>query len=266
MEDVLDEVGRHVCRGSREINLLGQNVNSYRRKEEGRSRFADLLRLMGERYPEVWIRFTTSHPRDFDTHIIRAIATTANVCEYVHLPLQSGSDRTLHAMNRGYTGREYLDKVLELRNTVDDISLTTDIIVGFPGESEDDFRDTLEMVEACGFDSAFTFLYNAREETAAARLLDDVPSEVKQERFERLLDLTGRLTAASLSREVGSESLAMVYGPSRKDPRRWAARTRQNRLVHFERQETDLSGLMVRLTITTAGSWSLQGELIEVLG
>ena len=129
-------------------------------------------------------------------------------------------------MNRGYTGREYLEKVLELRNAVDDICLTTDIIVGFPGESEDDFRDTLEMVEACRFDSAFTFLYNAREETAAARMLDDVPSEIKQERFERLLDLTGRLTAASLSGEVGRERLAIVYGPSRKDPRRWTARLR----------------------------------------
>ena len=265
MDDVLEEVGRHVSRGSREINLLGQNVNSYRRKEEGRSRFADLLRLVGEGYPEVWVRFMTSHPRDFDTRIMQAIAANANVCEYVHLPLQSGSDSILEGMNRGYTREEYLGKAIELRDAVHDVCLTTDIIVGFPGESTDDFEDTLEMVMRCRFDAAFTFVYNPREETAAAHMPDEVSVEAKRERMDRLVALTDDLTAASLRTEVGREREALVYGCSRKDPRRWAARTRRNRLVHFERKDDDLTGRFVRLSIISAGNWSLQGELIEVL-
>ena len=266
MDEVLKEVGLHVSEGAREINLLGQNVDSYRRKEEGRSRFADLLRLVGERDPEPWIRFITSHPRDFDARIMQAIGDTANVCEYVHLPLQSGSDRILESMKRGYDRKEYLEKVLELRRIVTEVSLTTDIIVGFPGESEEDFTATLEMVELCRFDAAFTFIYNPREETAASLMHDDVPAKTKHERLNRLTSVTRAMTAASLRREVGKEQSVLVLGPSRKSPRKWTARTRLNKLVHFERGESDLSGRLVRVIISSAGSWSLQGELVEVLG
>jgi len=266
MDEVMEEIEAHVADGVREINLLGQNVNSYRRKEEGRSALAQLLRRLGERFPDTWIRFTTSHPRDFDLEIMRAVAETPNVCEYVHLPLQAGSDRILKAMNRGYTRAEYLEKAQALRRMVDGLSLATDIIVGFPGETEEDFRLTLDMAESCRFDAAFTFLYNPREGTAAARMPDDVPGEVKQARLERLMEVTRRLTAESLKREVGMEQAVLVYGPSRKDPRRWAARTMNNKLVHFPREEQDLGGKLVRVSITASGSWSLQGKPAEVLG
>ncbi len=198
LEDIAGEVEELVLDGVKEINLLGQNVNSFRRKEEGRSRFADLLRLLGHRYPEPWIRFTTSHPRDFDSDIMLAIKETENICEYVHLPLQAGSDRILEAMNRGYGRQDYLEKALELRRLVSGVSLSSDIIVGFPGEKEEDFEATMEMVELCRFDTAFTFLYNSREGTTAARLQDDVPAHVKSERLNRLMEATRGLTASSL--------------------------------------------------------------------
>jgi tRNA-2-methylthio-N6-dimethylallyladenosine synthase len=261
LEEIDEEVAAHVASGAKEINLLGQNVNSYRLKEEGRSRFADLLRLLGDKYPRAWIRFTTSHPRDFDAGIVHAIAETANVCEYVHLPLQSGSDRMLAAMRRGYTRSEYHRKADYLRRRVPGVSLSTDLIVGFPGESEDDFKATLEMVGLCRFDAAFTFLYNARQGTAAAQLLDDVEPRVKRERLERLMEVTRGLTAESLSGERGGVKTVLVLGPSRKDYRSWSARTRNNKLVHFERGEADLTGRFVKVRITSAGSWSLQGEL-----
>jgi tRNA-2-methylthio-N6-dimethylallyladenosine synthase len=266
LEDVAEEVGSHVAEGVKEVNLLGQNVDSYRRKEEGKSRFADLLRLLGNKYPQPWIRFTTSHPRDFDSEIMLSIAETVNVCEYVHLPLQAGSDRILAAMNRGYSRDEYLNKARELRARVPGVSLTTDLIVGFPGESEDDFTATMEMVELCRFDAAFTFLYNIREMTDAADLPDEIPELVKQQRLQRLMEVTRKMTSDSLRAELGTEQTVLIYGPSHKDPHRWSARTRNNKLVHFQRGEADLSGTFARVQITGAGNWSLQGELREVLG
>ena len=261
LQEVMNEVEMHVGEGVKEINLLGQNVNSYRRKEEGRGAFATLLRLLGERFPDIWIRFTTSHPRDFDSDIIEAIAETENVCEYVHLPLQAGSNTILEAMNRGYTREDYLDKAASLRRAVEGVSLTTDIIVGFPGEEEEDFEQTMDMVERCRFDTAFTFLYNPRRETSAYRMQDDVPLQLKQERLEELMDLTRLLTRQSLEREVGKELLVLVEGPSHKDPGRWSARTRNNKLVHFPRGARDMSGRFAWILITAAGSWSLRGEL-----
>lgn len=263
MDDVVREVAGHVAQGAREIHLLGQNVNSFRRREEGRSRFADLLRLLGREFPEVWIRFTTSHPRDFDAGIIEAVAETENVCEYVHLPLQSGSDRILQAMNRGYTSDEYVKKVDLLRRRVSGVVVSTDIMVGFPGETEDDFRRTLKVVEECLFDYAFTFIYNPRPGTAASRLPDDLPWEVKRERLERLAETTRRLTARSLRARLGKEEEVLVEGPSKKDPGRLAGRTRGNHLVHFPFSGRDLAGRVVRVKIASAGNWALYGSLSE---
>lgn len=264
IEEVLEEVGRLVEEGVREVNLLGQNVNSYRLREEGRSRFAELLRLMGCEFPGVWVRFTTSHPRDFDRRIMEAIAETENVCEHVHLPLQAGSDRILKAMNRGYGVEDYLCKVEELRRMVRGVVVSTDLMVGFPGETEEDFKRTLELVERCAFDAAFTFIYNPRPGTASARLKDDVPREVKLERLQRLADLTRRLTAESLRRRVGGVERALVEGPSRKDDKVWRARTRGNQVVHFPRGEEDLTGREVRVRITGSGSWSMRGDIVDV--
>ncbi|OFW55943.1 MAG: tRNA (N6-isopentenyl adenosine(37)-C2)-methylthiotransferase MiaB [Candidatus Solincola sediminis] len=265
IEEVVDEVARHVSGGAREINLLGQNVNSYRLREDGETKFPRLLRILAERFPDTWVRFTTSHPRDLNQEIIGAIAESRTACEHIHLPLQAGSDRILAAMNRGYTAAEYVEKAQDLRRLVSDISLTTDLIVGFPGETEDDFAKTMEVVEACGFDSSFTFIYNSREGTAAARINNDIPGGVKQERLERLMQLTRKLTGVSLARELGREISVMVTGPSRKDPRRWSARSRNNRIVHFERQDADLTGRLAKVVITEAGSWSLKAELLEII-
>lgn len=262
--EVLEEVAHLADDGVREVTLLGQNVNSYRLREEGRSRFGDLLRLLGREFPSIWVRFTTSHPRDFGSDIIAAIAETENICEHVHLPVQSGSDRILRAMNRGYTASDYLRKVEELRKTVENVVLTTDLLVGFPGESEEDFARTMELVERCRFDAAFTFIYNPRPGTAASKLRDDVPREVKVRRLEELAALTRRLTSESLRGRVGREEPVLVEGPSRKDETRWSARTKGNQLVHFPRGEEDLEGKLVRVRLTAAGSWSLQGELLEV--
>lgn len=266
IDEVVEEVGRLVEDGAREVNLLGQNVNSYRRREEGRSRFADLLRLLGREYPDVWIRFTTSHPRDFDRDIMLAIAETEGVCEHVHLPLQAGSNRILSAMRRGYRSEEYLSRVADLRRIVREVVLTTDIMVGFPGETEEDFRRTLEMVERCRFDGAFTFMYNDRPGTAAAVLPGKVPAEIKRERLERLASLTRDLTSASLAGRVGRVERVLVEGLSRKDPGRWRARTRGNQLVHFPREEEDLTGKFVDVRITSAGSWSLYGQKLRLIG
>lgn len=264
--EVLDEATRQVGEGVREIVLLGQNVNSYRRREEGGSRFADLLRQLGLLFPDVWIRFITSHPRDFGPDVIRAIAETPNVCEYVHLPLQSGSDRILAAMNRGYNAADYFCRVKSLRSSVEGVVLSTDIIVGFPGEREEDFLRTLEMVERCRFDAAFTFVYNPRPGTAAALLPDDVAPTEKKERMERLLNLTRRLTTESLRSRVGGEEMVLVEGLSDRDPARWRARTRGNQLVYFPRGKEDLVGKFARVSITASGSLCLHGNLREALG
>ncbi len=263
VEDVLQEVGRHVDGGAREINLLGQNVNSYRLRDDGESKFPQLLRLLAERFPDTWVRFTTSHPRDFSGDIIRAIAESHNACEHVHLPLQAGSDRILAAMNRGYTVGEYVEKANNMRRAIQDVALTTDLIVGFPGETEKDFTRTLEVVEACLFDASFTFIFNPREGTAAASLEDDVPSGVKQERLQRLMLLTRSLTTESLRRDVGREITVMVTGLSRKDPGKWSARSRNNKIVHFKRWGDDLTGRLVKVVITGAGSWSLKAEALD---
>lgn len=265
MEEIVEEVGRHVANGAREVILIGQNVDSYRRREEGRSRFADLLRTLGSAYPQTWFRFTTSHPRDFDLDVMHAIAETPGVCEYVHLPLQAGSDRVLEAMGRGYDREDYLKKARTLRKVVDDVALSTDIIVGFPGESEEDFQSTLEMVELCRFETAYTFVFNPRPGTPAALLEDDVSPEAKRERMQRLTELTRRITAEALREEVGREREALVYGPSRRDPGFWTARTRRNFPIHFQRAGDDLTGRLVRVRVTASGSWSLRGVLLEVI-
>jgi len=263
--EIIEEIEMHVAEGVKEINLLGQNVNSYGRGERDVS-FAYLLREIGKRFPEAWIRFMTSHPKDFNQEIAHAIADTPNVCEYVHLPLQAGSDKVLKGMNRGYTANDYLEKVHILRDLVKNASLATDLIVGFPGESEQDFQKTLEMVELCRFDAAFTFIYNPRPGTVAARLSDDVPAEVKQHRLERLMNLTRYLTAESLRKEVGKEKIALVYGPSRKDPRRWEARTKENKIVHFRYNGEDLHGKLVKVAIKASGNWSLHGDFLKLMG
>jgi tRNA-2-methylthio-N6-dimethylallyladenosine synthase len=233
--DVVAEVERLAREGVREITLLGQNVNSYGRDLplEARIEFGELLRACDGVDGIERIRFTSPHPKDFREPVIAAMAECRAVCEHAHLPLQSGSSRLLKAMRRTYGRERYLRLVGELRDAIPDLALTTDLIVGFPGETEDDFRETLEVVEEAGFDSAFTFVFSPRQGTEAATLPDQVPEEVKTERIERLIDLVQRVALERNTARIGRLEEVLVEGASRTDATLLRGRTRRNTTVNF---------------------------------
>ncbi len=259
-KEILAEVVGLVREGATEINLLGQNVNSYGRDICGRPVFDELLREMDARFPNVWLRFVTSHPRDFSDHIIEAIADCDSVCEHIHLPIQAGSDRVLELMNRGYTKDYFLGRIARLRERVPGCTISTDILLAFPGETEEDFLETLDAVERSAFDSAFTFIYSPREGTPAARLPDSLPRQVKQERFERLQERLRSLTLESNRRDEGRTLEVLVEGPSAKNPAVLTARTRHHKIVNFP-GDPELAGRRVMVVVEKAGLWSMQGSL-----
>jgi tRNA-2-methylthio-N6-dimethylallyladenosine synthase len=264
MEDVVAEVAALVADGVIEVTLLGQNVNSYGRDRYGEPRFAQLLHAIdatGVRR----VRFATSHPKDISDATIAAMAELPSMMPYLHLPVQHGANRILEAMNRRYTREEYFDRVARVRAAVPGISFSTDLIVGFPGETEADFSATLDLVEQVAFDHAFTFIYSPREGTPAASLPDDVPREVAQERFDRLAILVRDLSYAANQRDMGRVHECLVEGPSRRDPTVLAARTPHNRLVHVRLRPGDLAatayaGSVSAIRITEAHPWFLTGE------
>lgn len=258
--DIVAEVAELAAGGYREFTLLGQNVNSYGH-DLGDYDFADLLTDC-DRIPGVrWLRYMTSHPRDFTPRLIGTIASLDKVCEHFHLPVQSGSDRVLRWMNRGYTAASYLEQVRLIRRQVPEATITTDIIVGFPRETEEDFLQTLALVEEVGFDNAFTFQYSPRAGTPAARWEDPVPPEVKKQRLDRLNALQYRLSRQSNERLVGRTLEALIEGPSRKNPDMLSARTRGNRLVLVPRSGSSAQGF-ADVRITGAQTWTLSGELV----
>ena len=232
--DVLAEVRALVADDVVEVTLLGQNVNSYGRDLEGRALFAELLRALGEVEGLLRVRFTSPHPRDFTPDVLDAMAATPNVMPHLHLPLQSGSDRILRAMRRSYRRDRYLDLVERTRSLIPDASLTTDIIVGFPGETEDDFLDTLDVVDRVRFDQAFTFQYSPRPGTDAAEMVDRFvdPDEVAH-RYRRLEEQVRAHSRAAHERLVGRDVELLVTGPSRTDPESWSGRDPANHLVHL---------------------------------
>jgi tRNA-2-methylthio-N6-dimethylallyladenosine synthase len=233
--EIVAEVEALAREGVREVTLLGQNVNSWGRDLAPgiRTEFGELLRACDAVDGIARIRFTSPHPKDFRPPVIAAIAESRAVCEHVHLPLQSGSTRILKAMRRTYTAERYLRLVGELRDAIPDLALGTDIIVGFPGETEDDFRDTLEVVEEVGYDSAFTFVYSPRSGTEAAELADQVPEDLKRDRMERLVEVVQRLAAERNAARVGLLEEVLVEGPSRTEPSLLRGRTRRNTTVNF---------------------------------
>ena len=234
--DVLREVRELVAEGVVEVTLLGQNVNSYGRDLEVNGRrplFAELLRRVGEVEGLRRVRFTSPHPKDIREDVGEAMAETEAVCEQLHLPLQSGSDRILAAMHRGYTAERFLGKLEMMRRLVPDLSVSTDVIVGFPGETEEDFARTLEVVAEARFDTAFMFQFSPRPGTRAAEMEDRVPAEVVQERFERLVELQRAITFERNRERVGRILEVMVEGPSKRDPAVVTARTRGNQIVHL---------------------------------
>jgi tRNA-2-methylthio-N6-dimethylallyladenosine synthase len=226
---VVDEVTRHVAGGAREITLLGQIVNAYRHGEDD---FADLLRAVDRVDGLRRVRFTSPHPFEMTDRTIEAMAECGTVCEFLHLPVQSGSDRILKRMGRLHDRGFYLDLVERCRRAIPDLALSTDLIAGFPGETEADFEQTLSLMAEIRFDSAFMFAYSPRDGTGAPRLPDPVPEEARLERLERMIRVQNRITEDSLRKQVGARASVLFEGPSRKDPTLSIGRTRHNvRLV-----------------------------------
>ncbi len=262
--DVIAEVRHLAEQGVREVTLLGQNVNSWGRDllPEVRTDFGELLRACDAVEGIERIRFTSPHPKDFRRPVIEAMAECAAVCEHAHLPLQSGSSRILKAMRRTYSRERYLRLVEELRAAIPDLALTTDLIVGFPGETDADFNETLEAVEEVGFDGAFTFVYSPRVGTEAAAMPEQVPGEVKRERIEALVDVVQRVAAERNTRRVGGVEEVLVEGPSRTDPALLRGRTRRNTTVNFAGRAAP--GELVEVVVERATSTTLAGTQVAV--
>jgi tRNA-2-methylthio-N6-dimethylallyladenosine synthase len=257
--DVVAEVTRLAGEGVREVTLLGQNVNSWGRDlaPELYTEFGELLRACDAIDGIERIRFTSPHPKDFRRPVIEAMAECETVCEHAHLPLQSGSSRILKAMRRTYNRERYLRLVGELRSGIPDLALSTDLIVGFPGETEDDFHETITAVEEVGFDSAFTFVYSPRAGTEAAAMPDQVPDDLKRDRIERLVEVVQRTAAARNAQRVGRVEQVLVEAPSRTDPELLRGRTRRNTTVNFSGGAEP--GELVDVLIGEATSTTLRG-------
>ena len=258
--ELIEEVQRLAAEGVKEVTLLGQNVNSYGRElpRETRITFAELLAQLDAVGGVDRIRYTSPHPKDMREDVIRAHAELNSLCEHIHLPLQSGSSRVLKQMRRTYTRERYLSRVAMIREHVPDCALSTDIIVGFPGETEDEFEQTLEVVEDVGYDGAFTFIFSPRRGTEAASLPGQVPHELKVARLERLVEVVQRRAAERARRFLGRTVEVLVEGPSRTDPSRLRGRSRHNKVVNF----TGLAspGELVEVEITGATSQTLSGD------
>ncbi len=276
-ERIVDEVARVARDGVTEVTLLGQNVNSYGRdltlarrrageKVRVRPLFADLLRAVGEVEGIQRVRYTSPHPKDLRPETIEAMAQVPTVCEHLHLPLQAGSDRVLAAMHRGYTAARYLEKLAAARAAIDDLAVSTDIIVGFPGETDDDFEATLEVAATAAYDSAYTFIYSPRPGTEATEAdLPLVPPATIAERFDKLRVVVERSGLARNRARIGRIEPVMVEGPSKRDPSVLTGRTRQNKLVHFAAPEPLRAGTYVTTRVTDAAPHYLRGEFLEVL-
>ncbi len=258
--ELVAEIERLAADGVREVTLLGQNVNSYGRDlpKGQKATFAELLARVDAIDGVERIRYTSPHPKDMREDVIRAHAELPSLCEHIHLPLQSGSSSVLKAMRRTYNRQRYLDRVAMIREHVPDCALTTDIIVGFPGETEEDFGQTLEVVEQVRYDSAFTFIFSPRRGTIAADLPEQLPHAVKRERMERLVDAVQRIAAERAQRFVGRTMEVLVEGPSRTDAAKLRGRTRHNKTVNFS--GIAQPGELVAVEITSATSTTLAGE------
>ena len=261
-DDVIVEVAQLAAQGVREVNLLGQNVNAYRgvMHDGAVADFGFLIRAIAQIEGIGRIRFTTSHPMEFSDSLVEAYAHVPQLANYLHLPVQAGSDRILAAMKRGYTALEYKQRIRKLRAVRPDIALSTDIIVGFPGETDADFEKTMKLVEEIGFDASFTFIYSSRPGTPAANLPDDTPMEVKKQRLARLqatIDANAKRISAAM---VGTVQRVLVEGPSRKNPDELAGRTENMRYLNFAGHPR-LIGQFVDVLVTDAMTNSLRGRI-----
>ncbi|WP_415930891.1 tRNA (N6-isopentenyl adenosine(37)-C2)-methylthiotransferase MiaB [Zhenpiania hominis] len=258
--DILEEVRRLTEDGVREVTLLGQNVNSYM-GEDGTD-FSDLIYRLNEAEGLERIRFMTSHPKDLSDKLIQAYRDCEKLCDYIHLPVQSGSSRILKKMNRKYTKDDYLRLVEKLKAAVPHIAISTDIITGFPGETEEDFEETLDLVRRVEYDSAFTFLYSIRKGTPAAEYENQIPEEIKHERFNRLVELVNEISARKNAAYVGKTVKVLVDGPSKNNSAALGGRTEGFKLINFEGPQ-DLIGKLVDVEVTAGKTFSLEGRLAE---
>jgi tRNA-2-methylthio-N6-dimethylallyladenosine synthase len=267
MGDIVHEVEELARDGVVELTLLGQNVNSYGRdlgSGQYRPQFADLLRAVDAVPGIERIRYTSPHPKDLRLDTIAASAECESVCEHLHLPLQSGSDRTLARMHRGYTAARYLERLAAARAAISDLAVTTDIIVGFPGESDADFERTLEVAETAQYDSVYTFVFSPRPGTEAATMTDDfIAPEVIRERMEQLTEVVEGSALVKHSARIGRVEEVLVDGPSKTDPAIWSGRTRHNKLLHFAPAVETASGDLITARVTTAAPHWLRGEMID---
>ena len=258
---VKQEIINLVNDGVKEVMLLGQNVNSFR-DADGHN-FAALIRALDEVEGLERIRFMTSHPKDLSDELIACFADCKKLCHNIHLPVQSGSDEVLRRMNRHYNRQRYMEIVEKLRATCPDLSISTDIIVGFPGETEEDFLDTLSLVREVEYDSAFTFIYSPRVGTPAAKYDNQIPENIKHERFDRLVEEVNRCSAKKNSEYLGRIVDVMVDGPSKNDAGAWSGRTDTFKLVNFTSEEPLTEGQMVSVRITETKTFSLDGEKVD---
>ena len=260
-EDILKEVKELKEQGYKEITLLGQNVNAYGKDLDGEIEFSKLLEKVSDIGIER-IRFVTSHPWDFTDKMIDVIASRENIMPYIHLPLQSGSNKILKLMGRKYTKEEYLELFNKIRNKVKNASITTDIIVAFPGETEEDFNDTLDVVNTCKYDGAFTFIYSPRENTPAAKMKNDLTEAEKEDRLHRLNELVNKYSKESNERMLNTIQKVLVIGVSEKDSNKVCGYTENMKLVNVT-APMDTIGQIINVKITDAKSFSLDGEIIE---
>ena len=261
-EDIIKEIEELLSQGYKEITLLGQNVNSYGKGLEEDIDFAGLLRKVNEVKGLERVRFMTSHPKDLSDDVIMAIKECDKLCEQVHLPVQSGSSRILKEMNRHYDREYYLDLVKKIKSEIPDVTLTTDIIIGFPGETEEDFLDTLSLCEEVGYDSAFTFIYSRRNHTPADKMENQIPDDIKHDRFNRLVEAINKKVVIKNKEYEGKVVEVLVEGPSKNDETKLTGRTRNGKLVNFAGDEK-LVGELVNLKIVRAQPFSLIGEIVE---
>lgn len=262
-EDILKEVQALAADGVKEITLLGQNVNSYKgisRDSGEKTDFTDLIYMLSEVDGIERIRFMTSHPKDISDKLIAAYGKCEKLCHYIHLPVQAGSSKVLKEMNRHYTREDYLEIVRKLREVDPDIAISTDIIVGFPGETEEEFEETLTLCEEVRYDSAFTFLYSVRKGTPAEKFENQIPEEIKHERFNWLVDVINRISAEKNAEYVGRIEKVLVDGPSKNNSKTYGGRTESFKLVNF-RGTPDMIGQVIDVLITGANTFSLEGEV-----
>jgi tRNA-2-methylthio-N6-dimethylallyladenosine synthase len=262
LDSIVKEVEVLSSQGYREVTLLGQNVNSYR---DGNYDFADLLSAVARVDRNMRIRFTTSHPKDMSDKLIQTIAEHPNICNYIHLPVQSGSDRILELMNRTYDRKHYLELVRKIRETIPGVSLSTDIIAGFPTETEEDHKMTLSLLEEVRFDGAFMFKYSPREGTKAYAMGDDVPDEVKVRRLTEIIELQQKISYEINQELIGKEVEVLVEGESKRSSEQWMGRTDTNKVVIFPKHEGIKPGDYVIVRINKANSATLFGDIVKIL-